>query len=268
MKDKKDERQKAIIRMLHENGKVNMDTLLSTFSVSRETIRNDLIELEKEQYLCRTFGGAVKLQQHPAEYHDEVPYYSREASNKVAKQEIAQLALNYIHEDDHIILDSSSTCVYLARALPNIHLVVMTNSVRIVSELAAKAKIEVYCAGGLFLRSSMCFVGSNSNKYFSNIHVNSTFISSGSLSADGTAEAHELAVMVKNEMIRASTNTYLLVDHSKFGNSDFVRIAPLDAYTTILTDSQTSRDQINALGPNAPTVVTAEPIDIKFIKFS
>lgn len=256
---RKIDRHNAILNLLRCNGSVTVNELMDTFHVSRETIRNDLLKLESSNMLHRTFGGAIEVAHHLSKYRSEIPYYERESINMQEKQEIAQLALRFIKEQDHIILDSSSTCVYLARALPNFPLVVLTNSIRIVTELANKDKIEISCIGGLLLRSSMCFVGQSSGKSFANHCVNSAFISCSGITASGATESHELAVMVKNEMIAAAEHSFLLVDHTKFGYKDFVQIAPLKAFSTILVDNKTSSAQLQSLNYPLSQIITAQP---------
>ena len=256
----KAQRHDAILRQLEKNSSVSVEELIAMFAVSRETIRNDLIQLEMDGRLRRTFGGAIEVPQRQMKFRSEIPYYERESVNKVAKQEIAQVALRYIHENDHIILDSSSTCVYLARALPNRPLSVLTNSIRIVTELALKDRIDVSCTGGLLLRSSMCMVGNISGKNFNQHNVDSAFFSCGGVTESGTTESHELAVMAKNEMSRAADKAYLLVDHTKFGRKDFVHIAALSAYAMIITDSQITPEQIRSLGYPPSRIISAAPL--------
>ena len=56
------ERQKKIIRILHRDGFVKVNSLSLEYDVSEETIRRDLQKLESEGQLYRTYGGAYLTQ--------------------------------------------------------------------------------------------------------------------------------------------------------------------------------------------------------------
>lgn len=67
--------------------------------------------------------------------------------NVAQKMTIAKRALDFISPGDCLLLDSSSTCWFLARQLPDIELTVLTNSLRTVETLAAKGNIRTICLG-------------------------------------------------------------------------------------------------------------------------
>ena len=53
------ERQEIICRMLMQKGSVSLSELTGKFAVSVETVRRDLLALEKRGKLHRIHGGAV-----------------------------------------------------------------------------------------------------------------------------------------------------------------------------------------------------------------
>lgn len=54
------ERHGRILNLLHEKGSVKTPELLNIFNVSLETIRRDLLKLEKSGFLQRVHGGAIR----------------------------------------------------------------------------------------------------------------------------------------------------------------------------------------------------------------
>jgi DeoR/GlpR family transcriptional regulator of sugar metabolism len=54
-----EQRKKVIIEQLKEQGQVKVPDLSTYFTVSEETIRRDLVLLEKEGLAKRVYGGAV-----------------------------------------------------------------------------------------------------------------------------------------------------------------------------------------------------------------
>ena len=146
--------------------------------------------------------------------------------------------VNYIVQNDKIVLDSSSTSYFVAQILPNIPLTVLTNSLRIQEELVSKDHIEVLSSGGILLRSSLCLVGKPAISMLRGYHVNKAFISSTAIHHEGgVSEPSELAIAVKRAMIEIADHVFLLMDSSKFGVRDFIQVAPVDAFNHILTDS-------------------------------
>ena len=59
MNELKEERQRLIIQWVNEEKRVSVAKLASKFSVTPETIRRDLTELEEQEKVSRVHGGAV-----------------------------------------------------------------------------------------------------------------------------------------------------------------------------------------------------------------
>ena len=55
-----EQRQKEILKVLEEQGRVSVEELSKSLKVSPSTIRRDLEEMEGEGLLRRTHGGAMK----------------------------------------------------------------------------------------------------------------------------------------------------------------------------------------------------------------
>lgn len=228
-----EERFELITAILSTRNSVTIRELVEACTVTAETIRSDLKSLEKTGILTRSHGGATKQS-----FHTETPYYLREISNIAQKKAIAREAVNYIIQNDKIILDSSSTSYFVAQILPNIPLTVLTNSLRIQEELVSKDHIEVLSSGGILLRSSLCLVGKPAISMLRGYHVNKAFISSTAIHHEGgVSEPSELAIAVKRTMIEIADQVFLLMDSSKFEIRDFIQVAPVDAFNRILTDS-------------------------------
>jgi len=248
------ERQQQICEFINVRGTVKVNDLSDLFHVSTETIRQDLNKLEIDKKIQRVHGGACSMQSSQI----EPPYYEREVLNVPEKTAIANEAINMIEPNEQIILDASTTCWYLAKQLPNIPLTVLTNSFRVTSELVNKDKIDVVMIAGILFRRSLCFVGRTSQTLLGMYHVNKAFISAKGLHYEnGISDAYEAIVLVKQEMINIAKKTILLADNTKFGKSDFMQIAGLERIDTIITDMNTSDEQIGQLKEHAHKVIKA-----------
>lgn len=252
------QRHQEILDLISSRKYVEVKELSDICKVSTETIRQDLKKLEEEKKLLRVHGGArlTSSEQH------EIPYYVREYANVDLKTEIANEAVKLIQPGEQIILDSSSTSLFLAHALPDQPITVLTNSLRIAEALATKEKIQVVVVGGVMLRSSLSFVGLMTQKSLANYKVNKFFLCGKVDYNFGISEPNESAVLAKQHMMAISDEIIVLADHHKFGKVDFMQILPLREVDRIITDSQISQQSVSALKEYANRVVIAQPSSI------
>ena len=129
------ERKNTIATWLLERGRVNVAALAEALEVSKETIRRDLNELEKEGVAQRTHGGAVLAKGHEDSFGD-LRYGLRQRFNVPGKKAIGRAAAELVHPGDTIFLDASSTCMYMGEALcGKTGVTIITNSAYLVSQL-------------------------------------------------------------------------------------------------------------------------------------
>lgn len=139
------ERYEKIVSLVNERGSIRVSELSDLCQVTEETIRRDLDRLEQAGRLRRSHGGAVSVKD--AATHPEIPYAVREITNADEKKRIALEAIKRIQPKDRILLDASSTAWYMATDVPDVALTVLTNSIKVATELSSKEKIEVISTG-------------------------------------------------------------------------------------------------------------------------
>lgn len=239
------ERHDQIVKLLTENGSVRVTDLSKMFNLTEETIRRDLEKLEHSGKLMRSHGGAVPLQ----EEKGDLPYLEREMMNVKEKMKIAKMALPFINEGDTILLDTSSTSGFLAKQLPNIPLTVITNSIRIVIDLAQKKNIHVICAGGNLSSKSLSFLGPLTIQSLDNYHADKAFISCKALDVSwGLSDSNDMQAMVKKKMLETADVNYLLVDYSKIGKKATSFVADFTNVHYLITDESTNESYLKELG--------------------
>ena len=140
------ERQKEILELLYQNGKVSVSELSKTLFVTEMTVRRDLTEMEKGGFLRRYRGGAVlKINV------GEMPITERLLMDRKEKEALARKCLDYLHDDMTVFIDSSSTCQYL---LPHLsmfkYITVVTNSV---GALLNASSLHLFCILIAFIKS-------------------------------------------------------------------------------------------------------------------
>ncbi|OPA80487.1 DeoR family transcriptional regulator [Paenibacillus selenitireducens] len=238
------ERYDRIVQWVNERGSIRVTELSELCQVTEETIRRDLDRLESAGRLRRSHGGAVSVK----DQQPEIPFFEREVTNAEEKKRIAQAALQRIQPNDRIILDASTTAWYMACMMPDIPLTVLTNSIKVATELSSKEKIQVISTGGILASKSLSFVGPLTERTLEAYHVDTAFISCKGIRLDrGLSESNELQAMVKRTMISISDQVIVLADSSKFGIQAFTRVGALQQASEIITDSGLAEDILTEL---------------------
>ncbi|MGP0580347.1 DeoR/GlpR family DNA-binding transcription regulator [Paenibacillus peoriae] len=231
------ERYEMIVQLVNEKGSIRVSELSELCKVTEETIRRDLDRLEQAGRLRRSHGGAVSVKNE----QPETPYAVREIMNAEEKRRIAEEAVKQIQPNDRILLDASTTAWYMASSLPDIPLTILTNSIRVATELAGKEKIEVISTGGQLLQRSLSFVGPLAERSLETYYVDKLFFSSQGVHLDrGISESNELQARLKQKMVSIADRVILLADASKFGQQAFTHVVSLSQVSEIITDSRLS----------------------------
>jgi DeoR/GlpR family transcriptional regulator of sugar metabolism len=233
------ERRRRIMSMLQEKQSVLVPELSRIFEVTEETIRRDLEKLEQDGLLKRTYGGAILNES----INIDLPLNIREITNIEGKEAIGRKVAEYIEDGDTVMLDSSSTALQVAKNLRNKKkITVITNSVKIVLELANASNCTVISTGGTLRPNAMSFAGSQSEKAIQNYNVDKAVIScKGVHMQRGISDSNEMEVEVKKSMKNASEKFFLAVDHTKFDKSSFIKMMNFEGIDCIFTDRKLSQ---------------------------
>ncbi len=232
------ERQKRIMAILEQDSAVWVSKLSVELGVTEETIRRDLEKLEKQELLVRTHGGAVPIDESTYELSLE----TRKRTNVDIKVKLAHEAVQYIVPGDIIFLDASTTTFYMAKELKKMsNITIVTNSLRVVNELAGHENLKVIGVGGI-VSSNQSFVGSLAESIVeTNYFASKMFFSSKGIDYNvGILEGNEQECGIKKKMLDNCRNKYYLCDKSKIGRVGFVKLAPIDKIDYIITEAKLS----------------------------
>ena len=151
-----EQRQARIRQILIESGKVVCAELAVQMGVSEHTIRRDLHELGKKGICKKVYGGAV------LQLPEAGSFVSRERTNSATKDTIAQKAATLVSAGGCIFIDTGTTNLAMAEALPaELALTVVTNSPEIAAVLLKKPLYDVVMLGGQIQRASGGCVGAS-----------------------------------------------------------------------------------------------------------
>jgi len=227
--------------MLRKQPGLSVSEIANALGVSEGTIRNDLNALEAERRLKRVHGGAVLTEQNQFQNNSFVRRYNQ---NVAAKSAIARETAFLVEDGDSILLDASSTCYYLARALfERRKLRVMTNGFEVARELAQNTSNTVILIGGVVNNDSSSVTGLLSEQIIAEMHIERAFFSCSGFSIErGMTEVHFEEAQLKRKAIESSKQVIALIDSSKIGKEDLTPFARPDQITHLFTDSAIDED--------------------------
>jgi DeoR/GlpR family transcriptional regulator of sugar metabolism len=230
-----EERHKRILGLLEAESEIKVEDLADRLNVSQVTMRKDLDLLEKQGLVERIHGSAIFSQRN----RFNGSFLEEMQTQATAKKLIAQAAIDYIKEGDSIILDAGTTTFWLAQALAGKFksLLVITNSLAAALELS-RAGYKILLIGGEVLNHSLALTGPITVNNLESYHVDRAFLGTSGISlSHGYSTADSNDADVKEQMIRAAEQTYILTDSSKFERKCLVSFADFSDIHLTITDS-------------------------------
>lgn len=224
-------RQKDILSLLYEKGRVSVGELSHTLFVSEMTIRRDLAEMEKGGYLKRYRGGAVLRQS-----EGEMPVSERFFMNKEEKQALARMGASYLEDGQTVFLDSSSTCGYL---IPHLGakkgITLVTNSVKTLLA-AAEMHIPTILIGGEYYEQDMCLVGSLAEESVGKLNVDLAFFTTAAYDeATGIISDFDLRqTAIRKQILANAKETVFLFESYKRGKRMLHTLCRKDDATAVI----------------------------------
>lgn len=238
------ERHRKILGIIEREGSAKVAELARAFGVTQETIRRDLERLETEGKLLRRRGGAITL----SSMRHEVSFAERQIINAPQKAAIAAEAIKRVQPEDTILLDDSTTAWQMARLLPDFHLTVITNALKVAAELAQRPHVTCICLGGTLAPELLSFVGPVSERTLRDYHADKAFLSCKGFDLErGCTDPNDWLAMLKRSMLSVSDRHFLLADHSKFGVRSLTVFASLGDFDELITDDGLADKSVEAL---------------------
>jgi DeoR family transcriptional regulator of aga operon/DeoR family fructose operon transcriptional repressor len=231
------ERRDHIVRIVEEHGRARVGELAAQFRVSAVTIRKDLVALEAEHRLIRAHGGAIATDRS----RPELSFDIRERLQADEKQAIGAAGAALVQDGESIVLDASTTALSVARHLKAnggwSQLTVLTNGLRIASELAGHPGITVLMLGGRVRWEALSVVGQLGDGLFSRVNVQKAFLGAAGFTLEsGLADATDEEAQIKRSMVAAAREIIAIVDRTKWERAAFATFCPTDKISLVLTD--------------------------------
>ncbi|MFW6690833.1 DeoR/GlpR family DNA-binding transcription regulator [Streptomyces sp. MAR4 CNX-425] len=243
------ERHGALLRLLAERGRLDVESVAVEVAVSAATIRRDLDQLAEQQLLVRTRGGAV-----PNDVAYDLPLRHRAGRDAAEKERIGRAAAAMVERGMVVGLNGGTTTAAVARALAaradwgdaaesagdgQPAVTVVTNALNIAAELAVRRSVKVVVSGGVAMPSSYELVGPLAGHILREIRLDIAFVGADAVDAEHGASARDEHEASINALLAAQAARLVVVaDSTKLGVRTFARICPPADIDVLVTDDR------------------------------
>ena len=233
-------RRAQILERVQRDGGVSVADLARELTVSSITVHRDLEQLSRDGLVERVHGGARALPAAgPATAIPPTGWEQRAAVARGAKAAIAAHAAREVQSGSTIFLDSSSSCLALARQLVSesaTNLTLVTNSPAIAYELADERMLVIVTPGELDQHMRL-LAGRWTTDFLSGLNFELAFVSCAGVTLDaGLTTSRRALADVINVASANAARTVGLIDSNKFGRASLLTIARAQDLDAIVTD--------------------------------
>jgi DeoR/GlpR family transcriptional regulator of sugar metabolism len=249
------ERQKQILSLLSQQGRLSVAEIVAQFSISEATARRDLETLASQGKGQRVHGGIIAVEQAPP----ELPILERENQQAAEKTRIGRAAARLVGNNETIFLGSGTTVLEIARNLRDHKgLTVITNSLPVLNTLAGLKEITVVSLGGMLRESELSFIGHITEQALVEVRADKVFMGTRGLSLeDGLTNDYLQETLTDRAILKSGREIIIVADHTKINRVATVLLAPLDSMHTFVTDSEADKKFVQALRKQGVSVVMA-----------
>jgi DeoR/GlpR family transcriptional regulator of sugar metabolism len=250
------QRREAILARVRTQGAASAEELSRSLGVSVETIRRDLRDLRNQGLLNRVHGGAMSSCR-----TSEGSFAARSTLNLARKQAIAAFAASLVGAEETIVIDTGTTPLELAQALPaSFRGRVLTNSVPVAAALCDRNDIELLLCGGQIRPGDGACSGPHAAAFFADFYADKAFLGAGGVHPEaGLTDYYPAEAAVRRTITAHSAATYVLADSSKLGVIAVYRVCTLDQLTAVITDDQETPGASAGLAAGVALLRAARP---------
>jgi len=242
-------RKQMILDCLQKNQEIRVPDLVELTGVAVATVRRDLLRMEQEKLVVRTFGGVRALDKKSLVART---FEQRESLQCEEKRRIAAAAAELVSPHMTIALDSGTTCMSFASALKDKGpLRIITSALAVIEALGGIPEIEIVLVGGCFRVSNLDFCGAVAVDTFRQFYCDMAFVGCDAfLPGHGAFSFDAESAAVSKAIRRSAAQLVLLCDNRKIGSSGaFLTFSPreIDRIVTDRADERLTRAGFDVL---------------------
>jgi DeoR family fructose operon transcriptional repressor len=248
-------RHEFIMKTMRAEGRASVAELAEQLSVTMETVRRDLVALERAGAVRRVHGGAVLTTVGVLP-----PVEARSTGASHALESIARRALDEIPPEGTVFLDAGHASLAVARLLPiENRLTVVTCDLAVAQLLAPHDRHTVILTGGRMRRDGAAVSGAAAEAVIAKVLVDVGFVVAPAVSVSrGLTTQDESEATIKATMIAASRRSVALAEGSAVGLELFQNFADLAELNLLITDPGADPEAVRGLRGRGLDVAVAD----------
>ena len=230
------------MNILGTEKKVAVTDLAEKLDVSQATIRQDLTSLETSGFLKRVHGGAVLNES------DDISH--RMGINYEEKLKIAKTALQYVEENETILIESGSINALFALEVVQHrkNVTIITNNAFIARQIGKQAENRVILLGGIYQSESECVVGNLVKDCLKILNFSKAFVGvDGFTQHTGFTGRDMMRADINTTIASISPQTFVLTDSSKFGKINLSKYLDISEVDYVVTDKNIPQEYLEYL---------------------
>lgn len=229
------ERRMTIAERVVKNGSASVDELVELTGVSAMTVYRDIEALEEAGVLLRHRGQVTAV----ATGLNEIAASIRVNQNAELKQEVARVVAERIRPGSSIMVDDSTTALWVLRMLDVVPITVVTNSMLVARELERRSGVRLFVTGGEYQVWAEAMLGQNTTDVIAGIRADYCLVSASGISDLQCFHPYEDCVQVKRAMMASSAESILLLDHTKLNRRALHTFASMTDFDLVIVDAET-----------------------------
>lgn len=232
------ERQQRILEILRQRGSASLELLSTELDVSVSTVRRDLDRLAESGRIERTHGGAVLIETTTVTPSGQATAFAGRMADQVeAKRAMGAAAARLVRPNMTLSMDAGSTVVYAAQQMAVRPIQIVTTSLAIAQHFANDEHVEITVSGGRLYPRTSAMVGPLARQTLRDLYADLCFVSLAALDENAGYNLNTELTRIELAMMEQAERTVLLMDSSKFGRRSLVKVAAMDRFDLIITDS-------------------------------
>lgn len=255
------ERLNAILTLLADHGRLDVEEAVAHLQVSAATVRRDFDHLARQQLLTRTHGGAAAVS---GSY--DLPLGYKIARQADEKRRIALAAAALVRTGSTIAFNGGTTTTEVARTVASLPefaeegaVTVVTNALNVAMELVVRPQVKIVVIGGVARPQSYELIGPLGDTILDQIHLHTAFIGVDAVDPEyGATAHHEGEASVNRKLASRAERVVVVADATKVGRAAFAQICPAEEIDTLVTDADPGAEVLAAFAERGVDVIVAD----------
>ncbi|MTI44895.1 DeoR family transcriptional regulator [Roseibium hamelinense] len=248
-------RQAEIAELVQKAGFASVEHLAELFEVTTQTIRRDVNGLCELGILRRTHGGVE-----PPAPSSNIHYSTRQILNISEKKLIASMVAKHVSNGQSLAFSIGTTPEIVMQSLTgHDSLAVFTNNLNVAFSASSNPSFQVTIAGGRLRHGDRDVLGTSTQEFFNRYKVDVGIFGVAGVDEDGTLlDFHEDEVAARQSILDNCRQSFLVLDHTKFGRTAHVRGGRMSDVSAVFTDRPISDEISNLLAQSGTELHVAD----------